>query len=399
MNGKKLLYISGSIGLGHISKDLSIVNELRKRNPDVDVTWLAAHPASLVLKEKGETIHPYAEEFACYSAIAENAVAGNNLNLTRYVFQSSIGWIQNVMIFKRLIDEEQFDLVVGDETYEIIIGLIFRLLNIDIPFIIIYDFLGLDSMTGSPVERIGNYILNWIWSRDYRVLAAQNREALFIGEPEDIPDQEFGGMLPNKREYARANYTFIGYIVQFDPQMYADRTKIRMSLGYGDEPLIICSIGGTSVGKRLLELCNQAYPFIQQKIPMVKMVLVAGPRLSPEGIKANPGVEVRGFVPDLFKHYAASDLAISQGGFSSTSELTALRRPFIFFPIEGHSEAEFVAERLARYDAGIKMYYSQTTPQSLAEQVVYSIGKPVEYKPIRVDGARRAAQIIDRYLS
>jgi predicted glycosyltransferase len=231
------------------------------------------------------------------------------------------------------------------------------------------------------------------------VLAAKDRQALFIGEPEDIPDQKFGFLLPNKRDYAKNNYTFIGYIVRFDPQMYIDKNKIRSSLGYGNEPLIICSIGGTSVGKKLLELCNRAYPFIQQKIPDVKMVLVAGPRLSPQAIKAQPGVEVRGFVPDLFKHYAASDQAIAQGGFSSTSELTALRRPFIFFPIEGHSEAKFVAERLARYDAGIKMYYSKTTPLSLAEQVISSIGKPVDYKAMRVDGARRAAQMIDRYLS
>ena len=375
------------------------MNELRKRNPDVKVTWLAAHPASLVLKEQGEVLHPYAERFACYSAFAENAVAENNLNLTSYVFQSSMGWIRNVMLFKRLIEEEHFDLTVGDETYEIIIGLIFKLLNIKIPFIIIYDFLGLNSMTGSPLERFGTYLLNWIWSRDYRVLAAKDRQALFIGEPEDIPDQKFGFLLPNKRDYARNNYTFIGYIVRFDPQMYIDKNKIRSSLGYGNEPLIICSIGGTSVGKKLLELCNRAYPFIQQKIPDVKMVLVAGPRLSPQAIKAQPGVEVRGFVPDLFKHYAASDQAIAQGGFSSTSELTALRRPFIFFPIEGHSEAKFVAERLARYDAGIKMYYSKTTPLSLAEQVISSIGKPVDYKAMRVDGARRAAQMIDRYLS
>ncbi len=395
---KKILYISGSIGLGHISKDLSIVNKIREHNPEVEITWLAAHPASLVLEEKGEFIHPYSNKFASYSAFAENAVAGNQLTLTRYVFESSTGWIQNARIFRQILAEEHFDLAIGNETYEIIIGLIFKLLKIKIPFIIIYDFLGLDSMTGNPMERIGNYLLNWIWSRDYKVLAARNRKALFVGEPEDVPNKTLGFLLPNRREYAKANYTFIGYIVLFDPESYADKMKLRQGLGYGEEPLIICSIGGTSIGRDLLELCNQAYPIIQKEIPGIRMVLVAGPRLSPETIKVNPGVEIKGFVPELFKHYAASDLAIVQGGFSSTLELTALRRPFIFFPIEGHSEQEFVAERLARYNAGFRMHYSRTTPAALAEKVLNLIDQPVAFKPIRTDGAQRAAQIISQFL-
>lgn len=75
------------------------------------------------------------------------------------------------------------------------------------------------------------------------------------------------------------------------------------------------------------------------------MVLVTGPRLAPNNIHAFPGVEIRGFVTDLYQHFAACDFAIVQGGFSSTLELTALRRPFMFSPIEGHSEQEYVTER------------------------------------------------------
>jgi UDP-N-acetylglucosamine:LPS N-acetylglucosamine transferase len=81
-----------------------------------------------------------------------------------------------------------------------------------------------------------------------------------------------------------------------------------------------------------LELCNQAYPIIKKTIPDAHMVFVTGPRLSPETMTSHPEVEVKGFVPDLYQHYAASDLVIVQGGFSSTFELTALKRPFIFFP-------------------------------------------------------------------
>lgn len=398
MPRKKILYISGSIGLGHVSKDFAIAEKIRAQNPEVEITWLAADPADIVLETKGEYLHPYSKQFASYSAFAENASKGTRLNLFNYVLSSRRGWIRNVKIFKQIITEEHFDLVVGNETYEIMIALIFKLLKIRIPFVIIYDFLGLDSMSGKMSERIGNYILNWIWTKDYKIFSAKDMQALFVGEPEDIPDKKLGFLLPNRREYAKANYKFIGYIILFDPPKYKDKIKIREKLGYGEAPLIVCSIGGTSIGKGLLELCNQAYPIIKEKFPGLRMVLVAGPRLAPETIEAHAGVEVRGFVPELFQHYAACDLAIVQGGFSSTLELTALRRPFIFFPIEGHSEQESVAKHLARYNAGIKMYYYRTTPDSLAGQVISNLNKEVSYRPINTDGAQKAAQLIYQLL-
>jgi UDP-N-acetylglucosamine:LPS N-acetylglucosamine transferase len=398
MTPRRILYISGSIGLGHISKDLAIAHQLRQINPGVEITWLAADPATHVLKNKGENLHPSSEYFASYSASAESAAAGTHLNLVNYVLSSAKGWIRNVKIFRRIITNERYDLVVGNETYEIIIGLVFRLLKVEIPFVIIYDFLGLDTMTGNPVERIGNYILNWIWSRDHRVLSVKGRQAIFVGELEDIPHTKFGFLLPNRRRYAEKNYKFIGYIVLFDPREYTDKERIRKRLGYDERPLVICSIGGTSIGRGLLELCNQAYPIIKEKFPDLHMVFVTGPRLTSGTIQFHPQIEVKGFVPDLYQHYAASDLSIVQGGFSSTLELTTLRRPFIFFPLEGHSEQEYVANRLARYNAGVRMYFSKTTPGSLAEQVISHLGQEVSYKPINTDGALRAAQTINQML-
>ena len=98
--------------------------------------------------------------------------------------------------------------------------------------------------------------------------------SLFVGEIGDVPDKPFGFRLPNRRQWARAHYTFIGYILPFDPDGYADRTRIRAELGYGPAPLIVGSIG-----KELLELCAQSLPFIQERIPDARMLLVCGPRL------------------------------------------------------------------------------------------------------------------------
>ncbi|MEN8251596.1 MAG: glycosyltransferase [Bacteroidota bacterium] len=394
----KVLYISGSIGLGHVVKDIAIVNKLHELNPDVEVVWIATDPAIAYLEDLGESLHALSHKFTSYSALAEKSANKSHLNLVNYVLASLKSWLQNAKTFRKIIRNEHYDVVVGNETYEILIGLVLKILRFKTPFIIIYDFLGLDSMTKSLVERIVNYILNWIWSRDHKVFSAANRESIFIGEPEDIPNKKFGFLLPNRREYAKAHFTFIGYIIRFDPKMYLDKMGIRKTLGYSENPLIICSIGGTSIGKELLELCISTYPILKSKIDQLRMILVAGPRLNLSDIDTVPGIEIRGFVPDLYQHFASCDLAIVQGGFSSTLELTALRRPFIYFPIEGHSEQEYVAKRLDRHHAGIRMNFSETTAESLANQVFVNLEKRLTYKPLNTDGARNGAEIINKFL-
>jgi UDP:flavonoid glycosyltransferase YjiC (YdhE family) len=44
---KRILFISGSLGLGHVTRDIAIAREIRSLRSDVDISWLAAHPASL----------------------------------------------------------------------------------------------------------------------------------------------------------------------------------------------------------------------------------------------------------------------------------------------------------------------------------------------------------------
>jgi predicted glycosyltransferase len=202
-------------------------------------------------------------------------------------------------------------------------------------------------------------------------------------------------MLPNRRKFAEARYRFVGYILPFQPSDYGDNAETRAQLGYGKEKLIICAVGGTSIGRELLELCGRSYPFIREKTPDARMILITGPRLAGNSIHAPEGVEVREYVPSLYQHLAACDLAIVQAGGTTTLELTALGKPFLYFPIEGHCEQEnYVAGRLARHRAGVRMKLSETSPQKLTDKVVSNIGKEVDYASIPTDGAQKAARCI-----
>lgn len=67
----------------------------------------------------------------------------------------------------------------------------------------------------------------------------------------------------------------MGDAIPFNPEEFKDKMKVRNDLGYSpDETLIIGAVGGTNVGKPLLELFGKAYPLLKQKIPNLHMVLV-----------------------------------------------------------------------------------------------------------------------------
>ena len=123
------------------------------------------------------------------------------------------------------------------------------------------------------------------------------------------------------------------------------------------------------------------------------MILVTGPRIDPESLPAADGLEVRGYVHDLYRHLAACDLAVVQGGLTTTMELTAGQRPFIYIPLRHHFEQNFhVPHRLAHYRAGRCLDYGElATPDLLAHAIAEEIKRPVSYRPVETDGAARAA--------
>jgi hypothetical protein len=401
MRGPRVLYVSGSIGLGHVSKDLAIARELRRTRPDVEIIWLAGHPASRVLLDAGERVARECGRWVGASAIAERCTHGGQLNLVRYVYRSLPSWAHNTRLFRGAARTYDIDIAVGNEAWEVDIPLIAGVLRLPVPFVMIFDFVGCDAMTPSLSDRVGAYALNTLWALDGRIYRervgdGRRRSALFIGEPDDVPDEAFGWGLPNRREHARSHYQFVGHAIGFRPEDLTDRAAWRHALGYGEEPLIVCAAGGTSIGRSLLELCGAAWLPLQESLPGLRMVLVCGPRLPVESVRAPEGVEVRGYVPRLYEHFACSDAAVVQCGASSTTELAALRRPFVYFPVDGHFEQEMVAARLARYGVGRRMSLSGTTPAQLADAILGEYARPGGSTPLSlpIDGARNAAEHI-----
>ena len=392
--------MSGSLGLGHVGRDIEIARALRKLRPDFEISWMAESPASDVLEKAGEKLLPEANLLYSSNSELEKSAKKYKANLVQWVMNVRKGWAKNWEVYTKISQAYDFDLWIGDEPYDIMIALEKNPSLKKCPFVIIYDFLGLDASTWNPIDHVAAYYTNRLWTSFLTHEPPLSDKSLFIGELEDVPDRSLGLMLPNRRRLAERLIDFVGYIVPEDIEDYKDKAKARKLVGYGDESLVLCSIGGTSAGKDLLDLCVGAYPLVKARIPDLQMLLVCGPRVSPDSIEAPEGVKVVGYLPNLYRHLGAADLSVVSGGGTITLELTALQRPFLYFPLEQHFEQETnVATRCQRHKAGVKMTCSRTSPESLSEAILSNIGKKVDYASIPIDGAKRAASLISRVLS
>jgi predicted glycosyltransferase len=225
--------------------------------------------------------------------------------------------------------------------------------------------------------------------------------SIFVGNPDDVVPETFGPGLPMIDEWVPENFDFAGYVTGFDASDYADTEALRRRLGHRtDQRLCVVTVGGSGVGEPLLRRVLDAVPIVRRELSDLRFLVVAGPRIDPASLPRRRGVSVRGHVPDLYQHLAAADLAVVQGGLTTTMELTASRRPFLYVPLRHHFEQGFhVPHRLKRYDAGHRLDYEQAVePDALAEAIVAETGREVDYRPVETDGAAVAAGMLAELL-
>jgi len=394
---KRALYLSSPIGLGHARRDIAVTRELRKIIPGLQVDWLAQDPVTRLLESTGETIHPLSSRLASETCHIELESGEHELNAFQAIRRMDEVLIANFMTFQDAVEERSYDLVIADEAWDIDhywhehpelkkAGLVW-----------FTDFVGYVPM---PSGREHEAYL----ASDYNAEMIEHIErhpgvrdrAIFVGEPADIIPLSFGKDLPAMRDWVPKHFDFAGYVMGQPPQDFGSRPELRQALGYSaDQKVCIVTVGGSGVGTHLIKRVLQAWPGAKAKIPELRMIVVAGPRIDLLSLNAPAGVEVVAFVPDLDRHLAACDLALVQGGLTTCMELTAAGTPFIYFPLRNHFEQNFhVSHRLDRYRAGRRMEFASSSPEMIAEAMVEVLSIQVRFEPVERNGAKRAARMI-----
>jgi predicted glycosyltransferase len=390
----RALFVSSPIGLGHAQRDVAIARELRALVPDLQVDWLAQDPVTRVLEAEGEQIHPASAHLANESRHIESESAEHDLHCFHAWRRMDEILIANFMVFHDVVRDRPYDLWVADEGWDIDYYLHEHPGEKRAPYAWLTDFVGwLPMADGGPRE---SYLTS-----DYNAEMVEHiarhpevrDRALFVGNPDDIVDERLGPDLPHIRDWTEGHFDFVGYVTGFDPRAL-DRSALRAELGYGDdEQVCIVTVGGSGVGETLLRRVVDAFPGARERVPDLRMIVVAGPRIDGRSLPEADGLEVRAYVHNLYRHLAACDLAVVQGGLTTAMELTANRRPFIYFPLRHHFEQNFhVAHRLDRYGAGRRMDFETATADDIAEAIAAEVGRDVEYRRVETDGARQAAE-------
>jgi predicted glycosyltransferase len=398
---KRVLYVSSPIGLGHAERDVAIAAELRRLHPDLQIDWLAQHPVTAVLAARGERVHPASAHLANESSHIVSESAEHDLHVFQAWRRMDEILVANYMVFDDLLSEEPYDLVVGDEAWELDYFLHENPERKRAAFAWMTDFVGwLPMPDGGEREAALTADYNAEMVEQVARFPRIRDRAVFVGNPDDIVPDRFGSELPGIREWTEANFAFAGYVTGFDPAALADRAALRDELGYRpDEQVCIVTVGGSGVGEALLRRVIAAYPQAKRQAPALRMVVVAGPRIDPAALPRHDGLEVHAFVNRLYRHLAACDLAVVQGGLTTCMELAANRRPFLYFPLRNHFEQNFhVAHRLDRHRAGRRMDYASSDPDLIAEAIAAELDREVDYRPVETDGAARAAALIAELL-
>lgn len=399
----RVLYISSPIGLGHVQRDLAIARELRQQVPEVEIEWLAQHPVTRVLEAVGEKIHPMSRHLASESAHWEQSANEHGLHCFYAWRDMDEILLTNFMVFLEAARETPYDLWIGDEAWEVDYYLHENPELKSAPFVFLTDFLGWLPVDRSPGSREAFLTADYNAEMIEQVARFPRVRdlALYIGDYDDLIPERFGPNLPYIPDWARDNFTDVGYVIPFDPAQYRDTRALRTRLGYDpDQPLIFYAVGGTAVGRNMLAKAIDAWPLIHQERPDARCIVVAGPRIDPASLPRHPGMEVRSYVHNLFEHLAAANLGIVQGGLTTTMELTINRRPFIYFPLRNHCEQVFhVAHRLDRYRAGTRLDYTTTSVENLAGAALDTLGADTHhYRAQEPGAARRAAALISKLL-
>jgi pimeloyl-ACP methyl ester carboxylesterase/predicted glycosyltransferase len=397
----RALYLSSPIGLGHGRRDLAIARRLRELRPELKIDWLAQHPVTTLLDRAGETIHPASRKLVNESQHIEGEAGEHDLHVFQALRRMDEILVANFMLFQEVVEAEQYDLVIADESWEVDH---FWHEHPELKrgaLAWFTDFVGYMPMPeGGDREAYLTADYNAEMIEHVARYPRVRDQAIFVGDAEDIVAGTFGPGLPEIRSWTQQHFDFSGYITGINPREIADRAALRRRFGYGeDEKICIVTVGGSGVGAALLKRIMAAAAAARRQLPELRFVVVAGPRIDPACLPATPGVELHRYVANLHQHLAACDIAVVQGGLTTCMELTAARVPFLYFPLHNHFEQNVhVRHRLDRYGAGRCMDYMAASADEIAAAIAAELARPVTYRGVASDGDLRAAKLLAQFV-
>ena len=295
----EILFFSSPIGLGHATRDLAIINQLK-------IGSCKVFSGSSAI-----------EFFHQNSIQAQDVYSPPKFDVIDGKLEKSLKWLWSYYryykrckeISSKIISNEKPRVIISDEDFASIAIAQER----KIPNIIITDILETKFISGfgGVIEKKMNKTMHEMLDKANRVIIPE------LGENQN-------------------NIIRTGPIVR---KIQKNRDELRDILDFKKKTIVLC-VGGTDAGIFLIKQTIEAIKKIQID---VDLVLVSGPKINK---KCSDDVRNLGFVSNLHEIIFAADLVISLAGKSTIDESIVYGTPGIFIPIKGHFEQEDNAKEI-----------------------------------------------------
>jgi UDP-N-acetylglucosamine--N-acetylmuramyl-(pentapeptide) pyrophosphoryl-undecaprenol N-acetylglucosamine transferase len=332
-------YFSSPIGLGHVTRDIAIVNNFE----NITTNFVTGSGAAKILKNLDFKVQ---DVYNPPSFIIENGTLKNPAKWLWNYFQY---YKDCKKISQKIIQKDNPNLVISDEDF----ASLTIAQKMKIPTVLVTDVLETRFTKGlvSFVEKKMNKSMLKIMKKCDVVILPEH------GEDED-------------------NIKKVGPIVR---QTKFSREDLRNKFSFKKKTIVI-SVGGTDAGLFLIKKALESISKINQDI---ETILISGPAIS----EKFENVRNLGFVDNLHELIFAADLLISLAGKSTIDEANAYGTPGIFIPIKDHFEQEdnakeegFVFDDINRLD------------KLIVEKLEEKRNK------VNTDGAKNASDIIQKLM-
>jgi len=285
-------FFSSPIGLGHVTRDIAIVNNFE----NISTNFITGSGAAKILKKQDYKVQD------AYNPPLFSIENGTLKNPAKWLWNYYQYYRNCKNISQTILSKNKPNLVISDEDF----ASLTVAQEMKIPTVLVTDILETHFTKGiaSLIEKKMNKSMHEIIKKCDIVIIPENGE-----DHENI--KRVGPIVRD------TNYT---------------RKELRKKFSF-EKNTILISIGGTDAGLFLIEKTIQVVSKINQDI---EIVLVSGPAVN----KKFENVRNLGFVDNLHELIFAADLIISLAGKSTIDEANAYGTPGIFIPIKGHFEQE-----------------------------------------------------------
>ena len=407
--GKRALFVSSPIGLGHARRDVAIARELRRLHPDLEIDWLAQHPVTARARGRGRA-HPPRERGAGQRVgphrvrVARARPALRSRRCGGWTRSSSrTSWSSTTSCASR-----QYDLWIGDEAWEVDYFLHENPELKTAAYVWLTDFVGwLPMPDGGEREALPRRRLQRRDGRARRALPAGSRSVDLRrrARTTSSPTASAPGC-PRSASGPSSTSSSPATSPASTPAGSATATRCARSSGYGDDEQV-CVVVGRRLGRRV-ELSAARDRAASRRpsgsCPSLRMIVVAGPRIDPDSLvsgaarrrgprgprlRPRPAPPPRRLRPrdraGRADHDDGADREPDGRSCTSRSSATSSRT--------ATSRTGSIATAPA---AGWS--FADSPPDVIAAAIAQEIGREVDYLPVGADGAARAAASIAELL-